>query len=143
MLHLVSDGVSLPITPELILAGVRTGEFTAADTASVGGNTHEKGAAEQPSGPLGTGATLFLRPVLAPQGPPGGDAADTVSLWLAAALSCPTGFISVLSEAAGSVVVSGNLPKAGGKYSMYCAVIVKRVDAKTRATTSLNDLLRD
>ena len=105
MLHLVSDGVSLPITPELILAGVRTGEFTAADTASVGGNTHEEGAAEQPSGPLGTGATLFLRPVLAPQGAPGGDAADTVSLWLAAALSCPTGFISVLSEAAGSVVV--------------------------------------
>ncbi|MES2978835.1 MAG: 2,3,4,5-tetrahydropyridine-2,6-dicarboxylate N-succinyltransferase [Pseudomonadota bacterium] len=44
---------------------------------------------------------------------------------------------------AGSVVVSGNLPKAGGKYSMYCAVIVKRVDAKTRATTSLNDLLRE
>jgi 2,3,4,5-tetrahydropyridine-2-carboxylate N-succinyltransferase len=44
---------------------------------------------------------------------------------------------------AGSVVVSGNLPKAGGKYSLYCAVIVKRVDAKTRATTSLNDLLRD
>ena len=43
----------------------------------------------------------------------------------------------------GSVVVSGNLPKADGKYSMYCAVIVKRVDAKTRATTSLNDLLRD
>ncbi|MFZ3220492.1 MAG: 2,3,4,5-tetrahydropyridine-2,6-dicarboxylate N-succinyltransferase [Rhodoferax sp.] len=44
---------------------------------------------------------------------------------------------------AGSVVVSGNLPKAGGKYSLYCVVIVKRVDAKTRATTSLNDLLRD
>jgi 2,3,4,5-tetrahydropyridine-2-carboxylate N-succinyltransferase len=44
---------------------------------------------------------------------------------------------------AGSVVVSGNLPKAGGKYSLYCAVIVKRVDAKTRATTCLNDLLRD
>jgi 2,3,4,5-tetrahydropyridine-2,6-dicarboxylate N-succinyltransferase len=44
---------------------------------------------------------------------------------------------------AGSVVVSGNLPKAGGKYSMYCAVIVKKVDAKTRSTTSLNDLLRD
>ena len=44
---------------------------------------------------------------------------------------------------AGSVVVSGNLPNAGGKYSLYCAVIVKRVDAKTRATTSLNDLLRD
>ena len=44
---------------------------------------------------------------------------------------------------AGSVVVSGNLPKANGKYSLYCAVIVKHVDAKTRSTTSLNDLLRE
>ena len=44
---------------------------------------------------------------------------------------------------AGSVVVSGNLPKPGGKYSMYAAIIVKRVDAQTRAKTSLNDLLRD
>jgi 2,3,4,5-tetrahydropyridine-2-carboxylate N-succinyltransferase len=42
----------------------------------------------------------------------------------------------------GSVVVSGNLPSNDGKYSLYCAVIVKRVDAKTRAKTSLNDLLR-
>lgn len=44
---------------------------------------------------------------------------------------------------AGSVVVAGNLPSSDGKYSLYCAVIVKRVDAKTRAKTSLNDLLRD
>ncbi len=43
----------------------------------------------------------------------------------------------------GSVVVAGNLPSADGKYSLYCAVIVKRVDAQTRAKTSLNDLLRD
>ncbi len=43
---------------------------------------------------------------------------------------------------AGSVVVSGTLPSADGKYSLYCAVIVKKVDAKTRAKTSLNDLLR-
>ncbi len=43
----------------------------------------------------------------------------------------------------GSVVVSGNLPSPDGKYSLYCAVIVKRVDAQTRAKTSLNDLLRD
>jgi 2,3,4,5-tetrahydropyridine-2-carboxylate N-succinyltransferase len=42
----------------------------------------------------------------------------------------------------GSVVVSGNLPSADGKYSLYCAVIVKNVDAKTRAKTSINDLLR-
>ncbi len=44
---------------------------------------------------------------------------------------------------AGSVVISGSLPKAGGKYSLYAAIIVKRVDAQTRAKTSLNDLLRD
>ena len=43
---------------------------------------------------------------------------------------------------AGSVVVSGSLPSADGKYSLYCAVIVKQVDAKTRAKTSVNDLLR-
>ena len=43
---------------------------------------------------------------------------------------------------AGSVVVSGNLPAPDGKYSLYCAVIVKRVDAKTRAKTSINELLR-
>jgi 2,3,4,5-tetrahydropyridine-2-carboxylate N-succinyltransferase len=43
---------------------------------------------------------------------------------------------------AGSVVVSGTLPSPDGKYSLYCAVIVKRVDAKTRAKTSLNELLR-
>ena len=46
----------------------------------------------------------------------------------------------------GSVVISGNLPKktAGGKdYSTYAAIIVKTVDAKTRSSTSLNDLLRD
>lgn len=54
-----------------------------------------------------------------------------------------TGEITYGRVPAGSVVVSGNLPSADGKYSLYCAVIVKRVDAQTRAKTSLNDLLRD
>ena len=44
---------------------------------------------------------------------------------------------------AGSVVISGSLPRDGGKYNLYAAIIVKKVDAKTRSTTSLNDLLRD
>ena len=43
----------------------------------------------------------------------------------------------------GSVVVAGNLPSADGKYSLVCAVIVKKVDAQTRSKTSINDLLRD
>jgi 2,3,4,5-tetrahydropyridine-2,6-dicarboxylate N-succinyltransferase len=42
----------------------------------------------------------------------------------------------------GSVVVPGNLPSSDGKYSLYAAVIVKRVDAATRAKTSINELLR-
>lgn len=44
---------------------------------------------------------------------------------------------------AGSVVVPGNLPSKNGKYSLYCAVIVKQVDAKTRSKVSINDLLRN
>ena len=44
---------------------------------------------------------------------------------------------------AGAVVVPGSLPSANGKYSLACAVIVKRVDAQTRAKTSINDLLRN
>jgi 2,3,4,5-tetrahydropyridine-2-carboxylate N-succinyltransferase len=43
----------------------------------------------------------------------------------------------------GSVVVSGSLPSSDGKYSLYCAVIVKKVDAQTRSKTSINELLRD
>ena len=54
-----------------------------------------------------------------------------------------TGEISYGRVPAGSVVISGSLPKDGGRYSLYAAVIVKRVDAQTRAKTSLNDLLRD
>ena len=53
-----------------------------------------------------------------------------------------TGEIAYGRVPAGSVVVSGSLPSADGKYSLYCAVIVKQVDAKTRAKTSINELLR-
>ena len=44
---------------------------------------------------------------------------------------------------AGSVVVPGSLPSKDGKYNLNCAVIVKRVDARTRSKTSVNELLRD
>ena len=43
---------------------------------------------------------------------------------------------------AGSVVVAGNLPSKGGSYSLYCAVIVKKVDAKTLGKVGINELLR-
>jgi 2,3,4,5-tetrahydropyridine-2-carboxylate N-succinyltransferase len=53
-----------------------------------------------------------------------------------------TGTVSYGRIPAGSVVVSGNLPSANGLYSLYCAVIVKKVDAQTRAKTGINELLR-
>ncbi len=53
-----------------------------------------------------------------------------------------TGEISYGYVPPGSVVVSGSLPAKDGSHSLYCAVIVKQVDAKTRAKTSINDLLR-
>jgi 2,3,4,5-tetrahydropyridine-2,6-dicarboxylate N-succinyltransferase len=53
-----------------------------------------------------------------------------------------TGEVSYGRVPAGSVVVSGSLPSADGSHSLYCAVIVKQVDEKTRSKTSVNDLLR-
>jgi len=53
-----------------------------------------------------------------------------------------TGEITYGRVPAGSVVVSGNLPSKDGSYSLYCAVIVKQVDERTRSKTSINELLR-
>jgi len=54
-----------------------------------------------------------------------------------------TGEISYGRIPPGSVVVSGNLPSADGKYSLYCAVIIKQVDERTHSKTGINELLRD
>ena len=53
-----------------------------------------------------------------------------------------SGEISYGRVPAGSVVISGSLPREGGRYNLYAAIIVKKVDAQTRAKTSINDLLR-
>jgi 2,3,4,5-tetrahydropyridine-2-carboxylate N-succinyltransferase len=53
-----------------------------------------------------------------------------------------SGTVSYGRIPAGSVVVPGNLPAKDGSHSLYCAVVVKRVDAQTRAKTAINDLLR-
>lgn len=54
-----------------------------------------------------------------------------------------TGEISYGRVPAGSVVVPGSLPAEDGSHSLYCAVIIKQVDEKTRSKTGLNELLRD
>jgi len=53
-----------------------------------------------------------------------------------------TGQVSYGRVPSGSVVVPGSLPDSTGKVNLYCAVIVKRVDAQTRAKTGINELLR-
>ena len=53
-----------------------------------------------------------------------------------------TGEVTYGRIPAGSVVVSGSIPSKDGSHSLYCAVIVKKVDAKTRSKTGLNELLR-
>ena len=53
-----------------------------------------------------------------------------------------TGEVMYGEVPAGSVVVAGSMPSSGG-VNLYCAVIVKRVDARTRSKTSINELLRD
>ena len=53
-----------------------------------------------------------------------------------------TGAVTQGCVPAGAVVVPGSLPAKDGSHSLYCAVIVKRVDAQTRAKTSINELLR-
>ena len=57
-------------------------------------------------------------------------------------LNRETGEISYGRIPAGSVVVSGSLPSKDGTYSLYCAVIVKQVDEKTRSKVGINELLR-
>lgn len=58
-------------------------------------------------------------------------------------LNRATGEVTYGRIPAGSVVVPGSLPSKDGSHSLYCAVIVKTVDAQTRAKTALNELLRD
>lgn len=53
-----------------------------------------------------------------------------------------SGEVSYGRVPSGAVVVPGSMPSKDGSHSLYCAVIVKRVDAQTRSKTALNDLLR-
>ena len=55
---------------------------------------------------------------------------------------CPTPFWCLLGSAPTNLCQWHDLPWDNSRYSLYCAVIVKRVDARTRAKTSLNELLR-
>ena len=104
------------LMPSYVNIGAYVGEGTMVDTWATVGSCAQVGKHVHLSGGVGQSTPIYDR---------------------------ATGEVSYGRVPAGSVVISGSLPKEGGKYSMYAAIIVKRVDAKTRSTTSLNDLLRD
>ena len=150
------------LMPSYVNIGARVGAGTMVDTWATVGSCAQIGSNVHLSGGVGIGGVLeplqasptiiedgcfigarseIVEGVIVEQG-----AVISMGVYIGASTKIydrATGTVSYGRVPAGAVVVSGNLPSADGRYSLYCAVIVKRVDAQTRAKTSINDLLRD
>jgi len=155
----LSKGVVL--MPSYVNIGAHVGEHTMVDTWATVGSCAQIGARVHLSGGVGIGGVLeplqanptiieddcfigarseIVEGVIVEQG-----SVISMGVYIGASTKIydrETGEITTGRVPRGSVVVSGNLPSADGKYSLYCAVIVKKVDAQTRAKTSINELLR-
>jgi 2,3,4,5-tetrahydropyridine-2-carboxylate N-succinyltransferase len=125
------------LMPSYVNIGAYVDEGTMVDTWATVGSCAQVGKNVHLSGGVGLGGVL--EPLQA--GPT--IIEDNCFIQSTPIYDRTTGQISYGRVPAGSVVISGSLPKDDGKYSLYAAIIVKRVDAQTRAKTSLNDLLRD
>jgi 2,3,4,5-tetrahydropyridine-2-carboxylate N-succinyltransferase len=149
------------LMPSYVNIGAYVGEDTMVDTWATVGSCAQIGARVHLSGGVGIGGVLeplqanptiieddcfigarseVVEGVIVEQG-----SVISMGVYIGASTKIydrETGEVSFGRIPAGSVVVSGNLPSSDGKYSLYCAVIVKKVDAKTRAKTSINELLR-
>ena len=155
-------GRDVVLMPSFVNIGAHVGEGTMVDTWATVGSCAQIGAGVHLSGGVGIGGVLEPlqgKPTIIEDNCFIGARSEVVegviveensviSMGVYLGQSTPiydrsTGEVSYGRIPAGSVVISGSLPKEGGKYSMYAAIIVKKVDAKTRSTTSLNDLLRD
>ncbi|GAA4497085.1 2,3,4,5-tetrahydropyridine-2,6-dicarboxylate N-succinyltransferase [Pseudaeromonas paramecii] len=149
------------LMPSYVNIGARVGEGTMVDTWATVGSCAQIGANVHLSGGVGIGGVLeplqanptiiedncfigarseVVEGVIVEEG-------SVISMGVYIGQSTriydrETGEIHYGRVPAGSVVVSGNLPSKCGKYSLYCAVIVKKVDAKTRAKVGINALLR-
>jgi 2,3,4,5-tetrahydropyridine-2,6-dicarboxylate N-succinyltransferase len=155
----LSKGVVL--MPSYVNIGAHVGEDTMVDTWATVGSCAQIGARVHLSGGVGIGGVLeplqanptiieddcfigarseIVEGVIVEQG-----SVISMGVYIGASTKIydrETGEIIMGRVPKGSVVVSGNLPSSDGKYSLYCAVIVKKVDAQTRAKTSINELLR-
>jgi len=149
------------LMPSYVNIGAHVGEHTMVDTWATVGSCAQIGARVHLSGGVGIGGVLeplqanptiieadcfigarseIVEGVIVEQG-----SVISMGVYIGASTKIydrETGEITTGRVPRGSVVVSGNLPSADGKYSLYCAVIVKKVDAQTRAKTSINELLR-
>jgi 2,3,4,5-tetrahydropyridine-2-carboxylate N-succinyltransferase len=149
------------LMPSFVNVGARVGEGTMIDTWATVGSCAQVGAHCHISGGTGLGGVLeplqaaptiiedncFIgaRAEVAEGVIVGEGSVLSMGVFLSASTKIvdrATGEIHLGKVPPYSVVVSGSLPQEKGP-SLYCAVIVKRVDEKTRAKTSINDLLRD
>jgi len=150
------------LMPSFVNVGARVGEGTMIDTWATVGSCAQVGAHCHISGGAGLGGVLEplqAAPTIIEDNCFIGARAEVAEgvivgegsvLSMGVYLSAST---KIVDRASGevylgkvppySVVVSGATPSASGGPSLYCAVIVKRVDEKTRAKTSINELLRD
>ena len=154
-------GKNVVLMPSFVNIGAYVGEGTMVDTWATVGSCAQIGRNVHLSGGVGIGGVLEplqANPTIIEDGCFIGarseivegvvvEEGSVISMGVFIGLSTriydrASGDVSYGRIPAGSVVVSGTLPSSDGKCQLYCAVIVKRVDAKTRAKTSINELLR-
>ena len=155
-------GRNVVLMPSFVNIGAHVGEGTMVDTWATVGSCAQIGRNVHRSGGVGVGGVLEplqANPTVIEDGCFIGarsEVAEGVIVEEGAVLSMgvylgqstrivdrATGEVTRGRVPAYSVVVPGTLPAQGGGPSLYCAVIVKRVDAQTRAKTGVNELLRD
>ncbi|MDZ4811627.1 MAG: 2,3,4,5-tetrahydropyridine-2,6-dicarboxylate N-succinyltransferase [Pseudomonadota bacterium] len=156
--HIARDAV---LMPSFVNIGAHVGAGTMVDTWATVGSCAQIGAHVHLSGGVGIGGVLEplqANPTIIEDGCFIGARSEVVEGVIVEAGSVigmgvflgqstriyhrESGEISYGRVPAGSVVVSGSLPSAEGRCNLYCAVIVKQVDEKTRSKTSINELLR-
>jgi 2,3,4,5-tetrahydropyridine-2-carboxylate N-succinyltransferase len=160
--HSAFIGKGVVLMPSFVNVGAYVGENTMVDTWATIGSCAQIGASCHISGGAGIGGVLeplqaaptiiedrcFIgaRSEVAEGVIVGEGSVLSMGVYLTASTKIVdrhTGEIVTGRVPPYSVVVSGNLPSGAGRPSLYCAVIIKRVDERTRAKTSINDLLRD
>ena len=160
-------GRNVVLMPSFVNIGAHVGEGTMVDTWATVGSCAQIGRNVHLSGGVGIGGVLeplqanptviedgcfigarseVAEGVIVEEGGGGGGAVLSMGVYLSQSTKIvdrASGEVTRGRVPAYSVVVPGTLPAEGGGPSLYCAVIVKRVDAQTRAKTGVNELLRD